>query len=85
MSKHFLIVANRYKAKFYTSNSTYSNISLSQEIECPEGRAKNRELVTDKPGRESAEGASGRHTLDPSQSKVEKEAEADLRSKSRKK
>lgn len=74
MSKHYLIVANRYKAKFYTTNAVYSDIAYSFEIECPEGRAKNRELVTDKPGREFVEGG-GRHTMDPAHSKVEKEAE----------
>lgn len=75
MPKHYLIVVNRHMAKFFTSNLVYSDIAHFMDMQCPEGRAMNRELVTDKPGRGFEQGGEARHTMDPGHSRVEKEAE----------
>lgn len=75
MPKHYLIVVNRQFAKFFTSNLVYSDMAHLMDMHCPEGRSMNRELVTDKPGRGFVEGGEARHTMDPGQSRVEKEAE----------
>lgn len=75
MPKHYLIVVNRHMAKFFTSNLVYSDMAHLMDMQCPEGRSMNRDLVTDKPGRAFVEGGEARNTMDPGQSRVEKEAE----------
>lgn len=72
----WILVANRSGAKIFSRPSRTKSFSLIKELENPDGRLKNGELVSDQHGRSFAGTGKARHSYsedrDPSQHLMEK-------------
>lgn len=58
-----LIALDRTKAKFFIKDSASAPLVLSEELDNPQGRLKNQELVSDSPGRSFQLGRPGLNPL----------------------
>ena len=58
----WILVAHRAGARLFQSDGLVKNLRLVEEIPHPEGRLKNQELVTDKPGMLHDKGGQGIHS-----------------------
>ncbi|MBK9260149.1 MAG: host attachment protein [Polyangiaceae bacterium] len=57
--KTFVLVADASRARLYEKPDSTSKLVLLEEFEHPEARAKNLDLMADKPGRRSAPAGTG--------------------------
>lgn len=55
----FVLVADASRARLYLHNEGSSQLSVAEEFEHPESRAKNLDLASDKPGRAFSSGGTG--------------------------
>lgn len=64
MPKTWVVVAHRGGARLFENKGPGKGLDLLREIDHPEGRLKNREIDTDKPGRSYESHGGARHAYD---------------------
>ncbi|MEK6771241.1 MAG: host attachment protein [Pseudomonadota bacterium] len=64
MAKTWIVVAHRGGARVFENKGPGKGLDLLREIDHPEGRLKNREIDTDKPGRSYESHGAARHAYD---------------------
>jgi len=67
MPKTWVVVAHRGGARLFENKGPGKGLDLLQDIDHPEGRLKNREIKSDKPGRSYDSKGSGRHAYEKEQ------------------
>lgn len=64
MAKTWIVVAHRGGARVFENKGPGKGLDLLREIDHPEGRLKNREIDSDKPGRSYESHGAARHAYD---------------------
>lgn len=64
MPKTWVVVAHRGGARLFENKGPGKGLDLLREIDHPEGRLKNREIVSDKPGRGYESRGGGHHAYE---------------------
>lgn len=72
MNVTWILVAHRSGARLYEKQD--KKLTLVQEIEHPEGKLKNQDINTDRPGRSFDRKGAGRHAMSSEQEATEREA-----------
>lgn len=65
MATTWILVANESEARLLESEGSKKEIHLIKEFEHPHGKAKSRDVNSDRPGRSFNSTGSGRHALAP--------------------
>ena len=65
MKARWIVVADASRARVYATSDRARNLSLVQELDHPEGRLRDQELVSDGPGRLEKHGRGILSTMDP--------------------
>lgn len=73
MDSTWILVANRANARLFTNTGSHRELTLLKDFIHSEGRLKDRELSSDKPGRAFDSGGQGRHGMSKSESPSEHE------------
>ena len=76
--KNWILVANSSRARLFSTEKVNAPWNLEQELEHPESRAKNMDLVSDKPGRQQQSASGGTNRPAMSERTEPKEAQAEL-------
>jgi protein required for attachment to host cells len=72
----WVVLADRSRARFMRHRGPGKGFDLVQEMEHPDGRLRDREIMTDRPGRAFDRSGQGRHAMEPEESPHEHEAAA---------
>ena len=75
MTTTWILIAHRGGARVYAQRGRRRDLELIEEFEHPEGRLKNREIDSDRPGRSFDSRGVGRHAYDKEQEPTEHVAE----------
>jgi len=73
-AKMWLLVADQGRARLFGADSARGPLQEFRDAIEASGRARNQDLVTDRPGRSFDSGGHGRHAMEPSTDPVEHEA-----------
>jgi len=72
---HWILVANQSEARLLEYRGPHEEMKLLREIPHPQGRLKEQDLVSDRPGKEQRGSMKATHTYDPPVSAEEHETE----------
>lgn len=75
MNTTWIVVAHRGGARFFENPGPGKGLKLVETIEHPEGRLKNGEINSDKPGRAFDKVGGGRHSMSTEQAPIERVAQ----------
>jgi protein required for attachment to host cells len=73
-AKMWLLVADEGRARLFSADAARGPLHELHDIIDPEGRSRDQDLVTDRPGRTFDSGGEGRHAMEPSTEPTEVEA-----------
>jgi len=72
-AKMWLLVADQARARLFRVDDANGSLHELQDVIDPEGRARDQDLVTDRPGRTFDSASHNRHAMEPSTDPVETE------------
>lgn len=74
MSKHWIVVADRSKARIFTVDDPHGALQEVETLDHPEGREHARDINADRPGRAYDSSGQGRHAMGTSVEPMEQDA-----------
>jgi protein required for attachment to host cells len=74
MSKHWIVVADRSKARIFTVSESRGALQEVETLEHPEGREQSRNVNADRQGRAFDSSGQGRHAMGASVEPMEQDA-----------
>ena len=72
---HWILVANQSEARLLEYRGPHEEMELIREIPHPEGRLKEKDLVSDRPGKELRRAMNANHAYDPQVSAEQHESQ----------
>jgi protein required for attachment to host cells len=73
-AKLWLLVADEGRARLFSADTPLGPLQELHDVIDPEGRVRDQDLVTDRPGRTFDSAGEGRHAMEPSTDPTETEA-----------
>ncbi|MBK1724177.1 host attachment protein [Thiocystis violacea] len=73
-AKLWLLVADQGRARLFSAMTARGALEEVHDVVAPQGRMRDQDLTTDRPGRTFDSGGSGRHAMEPSTDPTEVEA-----------